>query len=76
MIADEGEALVRKATNGKTAVTGPVLGAGALALGVWGITIVFGAVDQLAEDLSGPAPIAAPAARDVAVDDQLLGGVE
>ena len=51
-----------RATNGKTAMTGLVLGAGALALGVWGITIVFGAVDQLAEDLSGPAPIAAPAA--------------
>ncbi|GAA5134778.1 DUF4190 domain-containing protein [Pseudonocardia adelaidensis] len=50
-----------KATNGKTAMTGLVLGAGALALGVWGMTIVFGAVDQLAEDLSGPAPIAAPA---------------
>jgi hypothetical protein len=51
-----------RATNGKTAMTGLVLGAGALALGVWGITVVFGAVDQLAEDLSGPAPIAAPAA--------------
>jgi hypothetical protein len=50
-----------RATNGKTAMTGLVLGAGALALGVWGITIVFGAVDQLAEDLSGPAPVAAPA---------------
>jgi hypothetical protein len=52
-----------RATNGKTAMIGLLLGAGALALGVWGITIVFGAVDQLAEDLSGPAPIAAPAAR-------------
>jgi hypothetical protein len=51
-----------RATNGKTAVTGLVLGAGALVLGVWGITIVFGAVDRLAEDLSGPALIAAPAA--------------
>ncbi|QYN33580.1 hypothetical protein K1T35_34575 [Pseudonocardia sp. DSM 110487] len=53
---------VRKgmATNGTTAMTGLLLGAGALALGVWGITIVFGAVDQLAEDLSSPAPIAAP----------------
>ncbi|WP_198961171.1 hypothetical protein [Pseudonocardia sp. MH-G8] len=59
-----GRSCVRRgrATNGKTAATGLVLGAGALALGVWGITIVFGAVDQLAEDLSGPAPIAAPAA--------------
>jgi hypothetical protein len=51
-----------RATNGKTAMTGLLLGAGALALGVWGITIVFGAVDQLAEDLSGPTPIAAGAA--------------
>jgi hypothetical protein len=50
-----------RATNGKTAMTGLILGAGAFALGVWGMTIVFGAVDQLAEDLSGPAPIAAPA---------------
>lgn len=49
-----------RATNGNTAMTGLVLGAGALALGVWGITVVFGAMDQLAEDLSGPAPVAAP----------------
>jgi hypothetical protein len=51
-----------RATNGKTAMAGLVLGAGAFVLGVWGITIVFGAVDRLAEDLSGPAPVAAPAA--------------
>lgn len=54
---------VRKgaATNGKTAMSGLLLGVGALALGIWGITIVFGAVDQLADDLSGPAAVGAPA---------------
>jgi hypothetical protein len=57
---------VRKgaATNGKTAMSGLLLGLGALALGIWGITIVFGAVDQLADDLSGPAPVGAPAVSD------------
>jgi hypothetical protein len=54
---------VRKgaATNGKTTIAGLVLGVVALALGIWGITIVFGAVGQLADDLSGPAPVGAPA---------------
>jgi hypothetical protein len=62
-LALAGRARVRRgeATNGKSAMTGLVVGLGALALGVWGITIVFGAVDQLADDLSGPAPLSAPA---------------
>jgi hypothetical protein len=58
-----GVSRVRKggATNRNTAISGLILGAGALVLGIWGITIVFGAVDQLANDLSGPAPVGAPA---------------
>jgi hypothetical protein len=62
LLALVGRSRVRRgmATNGKTAMTGLIMGGGALALGVWGISIVFGTVDQLAEDLSGPAPVAAP----------------
>lgn len=58
-LALAGWSRVRKgvATNGKTAITGLVLGIVALALGIWGITIMFGAVDKLANDLSGPAPL-------------------
>lgn len=47
---------VRKgvATNKKMSIFGAVLGAGALALGIWGMTIVFGAVDDLSNALEGP----------------------
>jgi hypothetical protein len=51
------------ATNGRTAVAGLVSGVLALALGVWGITIVFQAANELVATLEGPAPVAtAPAA--------------
>lgn len=36
-----------RATNKKTAIFGIVLSIGAIALGIWGISIVFGAVDDL-----------------------------
>lgn len=36
-----------KATNKKTAISGVVVSVLAIALGIWGITIVFGAVDDL-----------------------------
>ncbi|MDQ3761481.1 MAG: hypothetical protein M3460_07205 [Actinomycetota bacterium] len=39
------------ATNRKMTVIGAALGVGAAALGIWGMTIVFGAVDQLGKDL-------------------------
>jgi len=54
---------VRKgdASNGKTTITGLLLAVVALAFGIWGITIVFGAVGQLTDDLAGPAPVGAPA---------------
>ncbi|MEJ3658279.1 hypothetical protein WEH80_35485 [Actinomycetes bacterium KLBMP 9759] len=57
-LALAGWSRVRKgqATNGTTTITGLVLAVAALALGIWGITIVFAAVDELANDLSGPAP--------------------
>lgn len=39
------------ASNGKTAASGVVVGLAALALGVWGMTIVFGAVEQFDQDM-------------------------
>jgi hypothetical protein len=47
---------VRKgaATSKKMSITGAVLGAGALALGIWGMTIVFNAFDDLSNSLRGP----------------------
>jgi hypothetical protein len=61
-LAAVGWARYRKgqATNGRTAVTGLVIGVIALILGVWGITIVANALDELA----GPSPL--PAAADAA----------
>ncbi|WP_028662430.1 hypothetical protein [Saccharomonospora iraqiensis] len=37
----------REATNKKMAITASILGAGALALGVWGVTIVFNTVEEV-----------------------------
>lgn len=42
----------RRATNKKTTITGVIASAAAVAVGIWGITIVFGAFDQLDKDLS------------------------
>ncbi|WP_317493977.1 DUF4190 domain-containing protein [Haloechinothrix sp. LS1_15] len=39
------------ATNTKMSVIGSLLGAGAIALGIWGMTIVFGAVEELSDEL-------------------------
>jgi len=47
----------RRASNGRSTVFGLIVGIGALALGIWGITIVFGATNQLFDNLSGPAPV-------------------
>jgi hypothetical protein len=44
----------RLATNGGTAVAGLVSGVVALALGVWGIVIVFQATNELVSTLEGP----------------------
>nr|WP_296779081.1 DUF4190 domain-containing protein [Rhodococcus sp. (in: high G+C Gram-positive bacteria)] len=41
-----------KATNKKTAISGIVVSVLAIALGIWGITIVFGAVDDLDDGLN------------------------
>ncbi len=53
----------RIATNTKTALAGAVLSAIAIALGIWGMVIVFTGLSQLSEDLSqipSPATAAAP----------------
>jgi lysylphosphatidylglycerol synthetase-like protein (DUF2156 family) len=49
-----GRARVKRgvATNRKSALFGVLTGVGAIAIGIWGATIVFGAVNQLDEDLS------------------------
>ena len=55
------------ATNKTMSIVGSVLGAVAVALGIWGLVIVFNAVDDLSESLrsapvsSAPQPGAAPA---------------
>lgn len=41
-----------KATNKKTSIAGTILGALAIAGGIWGMVIVFTAVDQLGTDLN------------------------
>jgi hypothetical protein len=58
----------RVATNRTMALIGTVLGIGAAALGIWGIVIVFSAVDKLGKDLQddGHNP---DAIDDVAVSD-------
>jgi hypothetical protein len=51
-----------QATNGKTAGFGLIAAVLALALGVWGIVIVFQATDKLVDTLNGPSPVgSAPA---------------
>ena len=49
-----GRARVKRgvATNRKSALFGVLTGVGAIAIGIWGATIVFGAFNQLDEDLS------------------------
>lgn len=42
----------RRATNVKTTIVGVTASVAALAVGIWGITVFFGAVDQLGKDLS------------------------
>jgi hypothetical protein len=53
------------ATNLKTAIAGSILSVIAIALGIWGMVIVFTSFNQLAEDLdkpfSGTPPLAPPA---------------
>ncbi|MBP2364500.1 hypothetical protein JOF36_000196 [Pseudonocardia parietis] len=49
------------ATNLKTAVSGTVLSALAIALGIWGMVIVFTGLNQLAEDLQTVPTASAPA---------------
>lgn len=48
-----------EATNPKMAVIAAALGIAAVALGIWGMTIVFGAVDKIGKSLSGQGGIAA-----------------
>jgi hypothetical protein len=55
----------RRASNGRTTVFGLIVGIGALALGIWGITIVFGATSQLFDNLSAPAPVVGTSASQV-----------
>lgn len=42
----------RRATNLKTTIVGVTASVAAVAVGIWGVTIFFGAVDQLGKDLS------------------------
>lgn len=57
----------RVATNPKMAVAGIVLSVGALALGVWGMVIVFTGLNQLSQDLSQPYTSTPPPAASPAV---------
>jgi hypothetical protein len=58
------------ATNGKTAGFALIAAVLALALGIWGITIVFGATNDLVKTLSGPSPVvSAPDAEPAASGD-------
>jgi hypothetical protein len=50
----------RLATNGESAVAGLVSGVVALALGVWGIVIVFQATNELVSTLEGPSRSSRP----------------
>lgn len=57
------------ATNPNMAGTGTVLGVGAAALGIWGMTILFGAVDKFADDLDRIGEDDPAAMSDVSVTD-------
>lgn len=57
-----GRARRRIASNLKTAITGTVLSVIAIALGVWGMVIVFTGLNQLSEDLDNLSPASSPAA--------------
>jgi hypothetical protein len=63
----------RRASNGRTTVFGLIVGIGALALGIWGISIVFGATNQLFDSLSGPAPVIGASANQVDGSTARLG---
>lgn len=66
------------ATNKKMSIAGTVLGACAVALGIWGMTIVFGAVNDLSNNLNGPQVTSGGPAGDQgpadapAADDQVV----
>jgi len=49
--AGRGRVKRREATNGKTTWAGVVISIGAIAMAIWGMTIVFDATEQLGEDL-------------------------
>ena len=71
-----GFALARRgtATNTVTAVSGTVVSAIAIALGVWGMVIVFTGLNRLAEDLeSVPGPVA-PVSAPVGAAGPQIGG--
>lgn len=50
-LANRGRLRRGTATNRKTTWSGLVVSLGAIALGIWGMTIVFGAVDQFDQDM-------------------------
>jgi hypothetical protein len=63
----------RRASNGRTTVSGLIVGIGALALGIWGVAIVSGATDRLFDRLSGPAPVIGASANQVDCSTARLG---
>lgn len=50
-LANRGRLKRRNATNGKTTWTGLTASLAAVAMGIWGISIVFSAVDELDREL-------------------------
>ncbi len=62
-----GRARRRIATNLKTAIAGTVLSVIALALGIWGMVIVFTGLNQLSEDLGNLSATSSPSATSGAV---------
>lgn len=63
-----GRARKRVATNLKTAISGTVLSALAVALGIWGMVILFTGLNQLAEDLNAIPSASAPAGTAIPAD--------
>jgi hypothetical protein len=63
------------ANNRKMSIVGTVLGAGAVALGIWGIVIVFNAVDDLSDSLQG-APVSSGASPGAGSADAPNGDVQ